>query len=153
MKCPCRSQWVTGKLSVPLGRGQLLKAKCMPLTGTVMGTGQDLQTATTPRCVHKAFCCGFWETRLPPDVWDVVCQPALNTWAHGSSVRPRGHARCRAAQAARHGSSSRPREGGRVPAARQGSEWKTVTYRKLCEACLVSGGYRWADNTSTGNRC
>lgn len=58
-----------------------------------------------------------------------------------------------AARAARHRAGPCLQEGGRVPAAEQESKWKTVTYRKLCEARLVSEGYRWAGDTNTGNRC
>lgn len=58
-----------------------------------------------------------------------------------------------AARAARHRAAPRLQEGGWVPAAEQESKWKTVTYRKLCEARLVSEGYRWAGRTNTGNTC
>lgn len=44
-------------------------------------------------------------------------------------------------------------DGGWVPAAKWESKWKTMTYWKLCEACLVSEDYRWAGDTNTGNRC
>lgn len=64
-----------------------------------------------------------------------------------------GQATGNTAEAVRHMSSSHLQEGGWVPAAMQESKWKTMTYRKLCEARLVAEGYRWADNTNTGNRC
>lgn len=79
-----------------------------------------------------------------------------NTWDHGSNVTLRRKRRRRAAATwQRLHSTQLPcvQDGGWVPAAKRESKWKTMTYWKLCEACLVSEDYRWAGDTNTGNRC
>lgn len=69
--------------------------------------------------------CGFWATH---SLHSVGCSVSASTesLSWGSSIGWWGHAWCW-----RHGAPSRP-----VPAAKQESKWKSVTYRKLCEARL-----------------
>lgn len=80
-------------------------------------------------------------------------QPVSSTWGQRSDVTFERE------QGGRGGSTGctaqllLPAGRGWVPAAKQESKWKTMTYRKLREARLVSEDYWWAGYTNTGNRC
>lgn len=98
---------------------------------------------------HKAKCLGLL-------IWGkLVAALCMRCGALGSvsaeCLRPQlkchgrekaGQAAGNTVEAARHRASSCLLEGGWVPAAKQESKWKTMTYRKLCEARLVAEGYR-----------
>lgn len=73
----------------------------------------------------------------------------LGTWGHRSNVT----AGTERAGEGRHRPAPPACTKRLGPAAKQDSKWKATTYRKLCEARLVSEDYRWAGNTSAGNRC
>lgn len=96
------------------------------------------------RCSTAACFAGFGESQFAArwhGTWSVrlgECRRPETT----AQMSLSGESRAGGAAAAAHTASSRLQEGGWVPAAKQESKWKTVTYRKLCEARLVSEDYR-----------